>query len=200
MFEPSPQLYLASASPRRQALLAQIGIRFKTIEVNTPEMPGEGESPEEFAIRVARDKAIAGCEALGTSTLIPVLGADTVVVVDNQILGKPKNRQDSLTMLERLSGRSHHVLTAVAVRNSHKFKSLVSRSTVTFRASTPAEREAYWATGEPRDKAGGYAIQGLAAIFVAYLEGSYTGVMGLPLYETAQILTEFNVQILRLQA
>lgn len=189
----SPQLYLASGSPRRRELLAQLGLRFAVLEVDVPERQEADEPPAGFARRVALAKARAGREQ-SPDPRLPVLGADTVVVVAGRTLGKPRDRADALGMLECLSDRTHEVLTAVALVGAGE-RVCVSTSRVTVRATTAAEREAYWATGEPRDKAGGYAIQGRAAVFVSALEGSYSGVMGLPLFETAEMLREEGVDL-----
>lgn len=186
------QLYLASASPRRRELLLQIGVPHQRLAAPIDESVLPGETPAAYVERLARAKAAAGLAALGPADAC-VLGADTAVVLDGRILGKPESRDDGLAMLAALSGRSHEVLTAVAVADGERCRAQVVSSRVRFRAIAPAEREAYWATGEPLDKAGGYAIQGLAAIFVAGLEGSYSAVVGLPLAETAALLAEFGI-------
>lgn len=189
-------LYLASASPRRRELLDQIGVRHRRLVVEVPEEREAAERPEGYVARVALAKARAGTALLAAGDPHPVLGADTEVVLDGEVLGKPRDRADGLAMLERLSGRSHRVLTAVAmVGRGGVEKGFVSTSSVTFRATTPRERQAYWASGEPADKAGGYAIQGRAAIFIERIEGSYSGVMGLPLFETARLLEEFGYPV-----
>ena len=188
-----PQVYLASGSPRRRELLAQIGLQFAVLEVDVPECQTHDESAANFARRLALSKARAGRQLLADADA-PVLGADTVVVVAGRTLGKPRDRADALDMLERLSGRTHEVLTAVALVGAAE-RVCLSTSRVRLRTTTAAEREAYWATGEPRDKAGGYAIQGRAAVFVTALEGSYSGVMGLPLFETAEMLREQGVDL-----
>lgn len=184
-------VYLASASPRRSELLRQIGVRFTVRAAAIPEEPLAGEAPEKYVVRLAAAKAegvwavVPGSEA--------VLGADTAVVLDGEILGKPETGAAAAAMLERLSGRSHRVLTAVAVRHGGGLETRLSESEVRFRATTAAERLAYCATGEPFDKAGGYGIQGYAAVFVEELKGSYSGVMGLPLYETAALLARCGI-------
>ena len=195
-----PQIYLASTSPRRRELLAQLGIRFEVVSQDIPEIRVGHETPEQYVERLALAKAHAGLEVLGKGASAPVLGADTAVVVDNEVLGKPRNEQDALAMLEWLSGRSHRVLSAVAVvarvdlgQDRHLVKA--SESRVVFRSTTEDERKAYWQSGEPADKAGAYGIQGKAAIFIERLEGSYSGVMGLPLYETAELLRQFGIEI-----
>ncbi|NNG12409.1 MAG: septum formation inhibitor Maf [Halobacteria archaeon] len=191
----SADLFLASSSPRRRQLLAQLGIRFSLLPIEIDEAQQPGEAAADYVCRLALDKARAGWASLGDSPLRPVLGADTAVIVDGEIMGKPRDRNHGLEMLQRLSGRSHQVLSAVALVGRNEAVRL-SSSSVTFRTLNAADCEAYWATGEPRDKAGGYAIQGLAAIFITRLDGSYSGVMGLPLYETAELLQEFAINVL----
>ncbi len=188
-------VYLASASPRRAELLEQIGVSFRRLAVDVPEVPKRHEPAEVFVQRLALDKARAGWEQLEGEDARPVLGADTAVVIDGDILGKPRDEAHARAMLERLSGRSHRVLSAVALMTATQKAVKVNVSTVTFRSIAPAEMAAYWATGEPADKAGGYAIQGRAAVFVERLEGSYSGVMGLPLYETAELLGRFGISL-----
>ena len=187
-----PDIYLASSSPRRQELLTQIGVRYQRVANEVDEVWEPGESPEVFVIRVALEKARAGWRALGEREPHPVLGADTVVVVNGEMLGKPRDRADGLKMLQRLSGTTHQVLTGVALVDDRE-GTRMSVNNVTFRELTPEECERYWDTGEPADKAGAYAIQGLGAVFVEHMEGSYSGVMGLPLFETADLLDEFQV-------
>lgn len=186
-------LYLASGSPRRRELLTQIGVPFIPLPVAIDETPAPGETPASYVERLARDKAAAGLDGLGADRQAVVLGADTTVVLDGRILGKPGNRAEALAMLQALGGREHEVLTAVALAAAGRCAAQVVRSRVAFRPLDTAEAEAYWATGEPLDKAGGYAIQGLAAVFVSHLEGSYSAVVGLPLCETAQLLAEFGI-------
>ena len=195
-----PQLYLASSSPRRCELLAQLGVRFEVVAQSVPEERLPHESPEAFAQRLAVEKARAGQALLSADINLPVLGADTIVVVDDDILGKPKDKADALAMLAQLSGGSHRVLSAVAVVGRDDMgqdKTMVrcSESRVRFRALRDGEAEAYWATGEPVDKAGAYGIQGLAAVFIEHLEGSYSGVMGLPLFEAGELLRAFGIEI-----
>lgn len=189
-------IYLASASPRRRELLSQIGVRFKLLMVNVPEVPAADEKPQDFVERVALEKARAGKQLLSSEDAHPVLGADTAVVVENRILGKPANRQEALSMLSSLSGRSHLVISAVAIVAKHEMAQ-VNISKVTFRKLTVPEIEAYWDSGECHDKAGAYAIQGRAAMFIQELQGSYSGVMGLPLYETAGLLQQFGIKLLQ---
>jgi septum formation protein len=181
-------IYLASGSPRRRELLRQIGVSYRLIDTAVDETPLKDEAPLAYVSRVAAAKANAGWQCSREPDDAPVLAADTAVVLDGSILGKPRDQADALDMLRRLSGRSHEVLTAVALRSAAGLDGRVSRSVVTFRSIDAAEAGAYWDTGEPRDKAGAYAIQGRAAVFIADLRGSYSGVMGLPLFETAELL------------
>jgi len=187
---------LASRSPRRRELLHQIGVDFDVIDVDVDEQRGPQESAEAFVARVALDKARAGRSALPAGSPMPVLGADTAVVIDDEVLGKPRDGADAARMLSLLSGRTHRVLTAVALVAGRETV-CVSTSKVTFRTLGDAECAAYWASGEPADKAGAYAIQGLAAVFISRLEGSYSGVMGLPLYETATLLQESGITVIK---
>jgi septum formation protein len=191
--DPSPQIALASRSPRRRELLAQIGVSHRVVDVEVDESVLPAEVPAEYVLRLALAKARAGRERDPT---LPVLGADTAVVVDDAILGKPADRADALAMLARLSAREHRVLTAVALVGEREATRL-SVSHVRFRPVQPAEAAAYWATGEPLDKAGAYAVQGLGGLFVESLTGSYSGVMGLPLFETAELLRQAGIDLLR---
>jgi septum formation protein len=186
-------LYLASGSPRRRELLTQIAVPFLTQIAPIDENALPGETPIAYVERLARAKAQAGLAALSDTADAVVLGADTAVVLDGRILGKPADRDDALATLSALSGRSHQVLTAVALVSRERLESRVVTSQVTFRALSQAEIEAYWASGEPQDKAGCYGIQGLAAVFVSQLQGSYSAVVGLPLCETAALLAEFAI-------
>ncbi len=183
-------MYLASASPRRRELLQQIGVSAHLVRGSVDETALPGEAPAAYVARLAVAKADAGWEVRPDAAAgeAPVLAADTAVVQGGRIFGKPRDRQDALDMLAHLSGRTHEVLTAIALRTAQGSSSRISRSEVTFRPIRAAEARTYWETGEPRDKAGAYAIQGRAAIFIADLRGSYSGVMGLPLYETAELL------------
>ncbi|MGO9934683.1 MAG: Maf family protein [Steroidobacteraceae bacterium] len=181
-------VYLASGSARRSELLRQIGVSFRIIDAAVDEAALEDEAPSAYVRRVAAAKANAGWQCSRDRNDAPVLAADTAVVLDGRILGKPRDRSDALDMLLKFSGRSHDVLTAVALRVGADLDMRVSRSAVTFRSIDAAEAAAYWDTGEPAGKAGAYAIQGRAAIFIADLRGSYSGVMGLPLFETAELL------------
>ncbi|MFP5507224.1 MAG: Maf family protein [Gammaproteobacteria bacterium] len=190
------RIYLASNSPRRRELLDQIGITYRVLRVDVDETARPGEDAAALVERLALEKARAGRAGLPPGDGRPVLGADTVVVADGRVLGKPRDRAAGLAMLAALSERRHEVLTAAALADPRRERVLLSRSQVRFRAIDPAEAAAYWDSGEPADKAGGYAIQGLGAVFVAELNGSYSGVMGLPLFETAQLLNEFGIEVL----
>ncbi|HET7610126.1 MAG TPA: Maf family protein [Gammaproteobacteria bacterium] len=185
-------VYLASASPRRSELLRQIGVRFTVRAAAIPEEQLPRETPEAYVTRLATAKA-ESVWAVTVGDLRPVLGADTAVVLDGQVLGKPETEAEAAAMLERLSGRTHRVLTAVALRHAGGLETASSETEVRFRATTAAERLAYCRTGEPFDKAGGYGIQGHAAVFVEEIKGSYSGVVGLPLFETAGLLTRCGV-------
>ncbi len=189
------QLYLASASPRRAELLEQIGMTFRRLAVDVPEVPRRNELAEVFVQRLALDKARAGWRTLAPDDPHPVLGADTAVVIDGEILGKPRDEDHFRAMFRRLSGREHEVLSAVALMTGTRKAVKISRSRVRFRPVGEAEMAAYWACGEPEGKAGGYAIQGRGAVFVDHLEGSYSGVMGLPLFETAELLGRFDISL-----
>ena len=200
-------LYLASRSPRRRELLAGLGYRFEVLDVAVDESRADGETPARYVERMAREKALAGLDAVegkgaaGSGGSPPVvLGADTIVVVDGEVLGKPRDDGQVLDHLERLSGRDHLVLSAVALASRAAGEPAVgvrlSRNRVWFRQLSPAEREAYRATGEPADKAGSYAIQGFAAAFVTRLEGSWSAVVGLPLQETAGLLARAGLPFL----
>jgi septum formation protein len=178
-------LILASASPRRTQLLRQIGVPHQVEPADIDERRAPGESIEDCVQRLARAKAL---QVRQRGRTLPVLGADTVVAIDELLLGKPRDRADGIQMLQRLSGRSHQVLSAVALASETGLHQRLSRNVVRFRNLSEQECERYWDSGEPQDKAGAYAIQGLGAAFIEYLSGSYSGVMGLPLYETAQLL------------
>ena len=197
-------IYLASRSPRRRELLAQIGVRFQVLMFrDTPETDPElneavlaGETARAYVERVARAKAQAGWKRLEQRNLprAAVLSADTTVAVDGRILGKPVDRHEATEMLAALSGRGHEVLTSVALRYESQSECVLSVSEVEFRALTKEDIRQYVATGECDDKAGGYAIQGRAAQFVAEMRGSFSGVMGLPLFETAQLLERMGAE------
>jgi septum formation protein len=185
-----PVLCLASASPRRRALLAQIGVAHVVRAADIDEAPLAQETPRDYVARVASAKA---CAIRRVAAGLPVLGADTIVVVDGTMFGKPDDRAHGLAMLASLSGRSHEVLSAVALADARGVAIAVSASAVRFRTLSADECQAYWDSGEPHDKAGAYAIQGLAAAFIESLNGSYSGVMGLPLFETAALLRAAGV-------
>lgn len=190
-----PQFYLASASPRRKQLLEQLGLRFEVVVADVDESPRPGEAARDYVLRVAALKAEATVAKLGSPSL-PILAADTTVVLEGAILGKPAGRDDAIRMLGRLGGRQHQVLSAVALWNRGALDTVLSESRVRFRSIAPQEAAAYWDSGEPKDKAGAYGIQGLGAMFVESLEGSYSGVMGLPLFETAALLGKAGVRVL----
>jgi len=186
----SPILTLASASPRRRELLDQIGVPCDVCPVDLDERQLAGEVPATFVERLARAKAAAGCAAVPGR---PALGADTAVVVDDAVLGKPQDEAHALEMLARLSGRTHEVFSGVAVTDGTRADCAVVCTRVAFRETTDTERAAYWRSGEPVGKAGAYAIQGIGAVFVEWLEGSYSAVVGLPLFETARLLRPFGL-------
>ncbi|QHJ12545.1 Maf-like protein YhdE [Paraglaciecola mesophila] len=186
-------LILASQSPRRAELLGQIGIPFTTLSADIDESILPSETPENYVQRLAQQKALAGWHAsanIAGSRL--VLGADTVVVINEQVLGKPKDFDDANAMLNLLSGQQHQVLTAVTVTSGQRFETILVKTDVTFCALSPSQIEAYWQTGEPQDKAGSYAIQGIGGKFVTHIKGSYSAVVGLPLYETNQLLSRMS--------
>ncbi|CAG7857336.1 dTTP/UTP pyrophosphatase [biofilm metagenome] len=184
------QLILASASPRRQELLAQINIKASVHPVDLDETPLPNEKPKAYVQRIAIEKSAVCAAILGTD--LPVLAADTAVINEGRIFGKPKDEQDGIAMLTALSGRTHEVYTAISLRGKQHWQA-VSISEVTFRSLSQAEIMAYWQSGEPVDKAGGYAIQGLGSIFVKSINGSFSGVVGLPLYETAELLAKEGI-------
>jgi septum formation protein len=188
-----PMLYLASQSPRRRELLDQLGVDYGLLAVDVPERREPGEPPADYVNRVAREKAGAGLLRVMSSAGAVVLGADTEVVLEDTVYGKPADAHDAARMLGELAGRTHRVVSAVWVLDAGREEHAVSVSEVTFGALDDAGIAAYLATGEWQGKAGAYAIQGRAAAFVAHLSGSYTGVMGLPLYETAALLRRFGL-------
>lgn len=192
-----PQFVLASASPRRRELLEQLGLSFLVQTADIDESPLPGESPEIQVKRLAQEKAEAvwNHRKQMQTPVLPVLGSDTLGVLDGELLVKPVDFADAARMLRKMSGQPHEILTAVALTGETGTQVLVNRSVVKFRALTDAEILAYWETGEPRDKAGAYAIQGYGAVFIENLEGSYSGVMGLPLFETAQLLRTADIII-----
>lgn len=190
-----PRIYLASRSPRRRELLDQMGVAHEVLTADIDESTLPSETPSDYVLRIATAKAHTGWQAMLTLGLphLPVLAADTCVTLDGEIFGKPGNPQTASTMLQRLSGRSHQVLTAIALHSGSHCFSAVSTSTVSFRVLNENDIAHYIASDEPLDKAGSYAIQGLAARFICHLDGSYSGVMGLPIYETAQLLERVMV-------
>ena len=182
------KLVLASASPRRAELLRQIGLQFEVVVTDVDEAVRQHESPAAYVERLALTKARAAHQA-GTVTL----GADTTVTIDDEILGKPCGLKEGVAMLTKLSGRAHQVLTGVAVFDGEREESCVVATTVHFRPISESEARAYWRTGEPADKAGGYGIQGIGGIFAERLEGSYSAVVGLPLEQTEQLLRKLDI-------
>ena len=198
----SPFVYLASKSPRRRELLTQVGVAHQVFALDAAsevdETPRPGEAPVEYVRRVARDKAEAGWDKVRHQGLPahPLLAADTTVAVDGRILGKPVTADAAQDMLRTLSGRTHQVYTAVAVAWNSIIETALSESNVTMRALSDAEIARYVNTGEPMDKAGAYAVQGRAALFIERIEGSYSGVMGLPLFETANLLSGAGLVLL----
>ncbi len=207
-----PSLYLASQSPRRRELLAQIGVDYQTLTVEVTEQRLADELPAEYVQRLAADKAKAGGELLlerasvtsssvassvgdhlPDSSTIPVLGADTVVVLGDRVMEKPADEAEAVAMLLALSGRPHQVMTAVSFYTPERQQTMLSVTDVVFREITESEAHRYWQTGEPCDKAGGYGIQGLGAVFVTEIHGSYAGVVGLPLEQTYLLLDSFGV-------
>ena len=188
-------LYLASQSPRRRQLLEQIGVDFSVLDVDVPEQRMSGESPQAYVSRVARDKARAGLASLGSAEGALVLGADTEVVLDDEVFGKPQGAEDAAAMLRRLSGRTHAVISVVWLVSAACEECAVCISQVRFAPLDESTIANYVATGEPFGKAGAYAIQGRGAVLVEHLQGSYSGVMGLPVFETARLLRDFNASV-----
>jgi septum formation protein len=192
-------IYLASQSPRRAELLRQIGVDFKVYATDIDERVNAGESPEAYVSRLAQSKARVAAAEIGTShSDWVVLAADTTIAIDGDIIGKPEDAAHCHCILHRLSGREHQVLTAVAVATRDRIECRLTHNRVTFRALAEHEVQRYCATSEPMDKAGAYAIQGKAAIFIERLEGSYSAVMGLPLCETAELLQDAGIEIFEL--
>lgn len=187
------ELFLASKSPRRRELLTQMGVRYQCVGVNVPELREPDETPAAYVNRLAISKASAGFVA--GDSVHPALGSDTIVVCGQQVLEKPHSEGNAVEMLLTLSGCQHQVLTAVAVCLGERCEVICQTTRVTFRTITQSEARAYWASGEPGDKAGAYGIQGLGGIFVERIEGSYSGVMGLPVFETWQLLKAFDVPV-----
>jgi septum formation protein len=188
-----PLLYLASASPRRQQLLAQVGLPFAPLPQSIDETVHANEAPQDYVLRMAREKAQAALRSAECTLAIPVLAADTSVVCHDRILGKPGDMHEAVQMLTQLSGRRHQVMTAIAIATRQKIQLKLATTDVHFRALSPAEMTAYWQTGECHDKAGAYAIQGKGAMFISRIEGSYSNVVGLPLFETMQLLSAVGI-------
>lgn len=189
----NPQIILASSSPRRRELLDQIQVSYEVIAVDIDESHIAGESAEEFVKRLAIEKAQAGYQQ---KSCYPALGSDTIVVIDSVILGKPENKAHALQILSLLSGKTHQVMTAVAIHSDDYSECVLNISEVEFANLTMQQIEAYWETGEPKDKAGAYGVQGIAAQFISKITGSYSGIMGLPLFETAQLLEKAGIKLL----
>jgi septum formation protein len=189
-----PQLHLASSSPRRRELLTALGITFSHAGVDIDESRKKGEVVADMAMRLAREKAFAVDRTQYDN--IPVLAADTIVVLGDQVFGKPQSKEDALAMLAALSGTGHRVVTAVALVFDDVLGTAMSVTDVRFRDINPDEALAYWQSGEPAGKAGAYAIQGLGGIFVESIKGSYTGVVGLPVFETADLLSQAGIGVL----
>lgn len=183
-------IYLASNSPRRAELLSQIGVSFSRVDAPIVEQRKAGESAEKYVLRLALEKAQAGFA--NSDQKKPVLGADTVVVIDQLVLEKPSDQLNAKKMLQLLSGRQHQVFTAIAVVDDNIEKTQLVKTDVSFKVLTDREIEEYWNTGEPLDKAAGYAIQGIAGKFVTNISGSYSAVVGLPLYETELLIKDIK--------
>ncbi len=192
------RIYLASRSPRRGELLTQIGVSFEVLPSDVDESVWPSEAPEHYVLRLAREKVAVGVQSLVARGLParPVLAADTTVCINGMILGKPESDEAAAIMLRSMSGSWHVVHTAVAVAFADRVEVALSSTQVELAPLTEAEIASYVATGEPCDKAGSYGIQGLAGVFIRRIEGSYSGVMGLPIYETAQLLKKFGVGVL----
>lgn len=196
------KIYLASKSPRRRELLRQVGIDFEVLLLrdapprgpDVTELVLPGELPDAYVARVTKEKAQAAWDAVVARRLFahPVLAADTTVVIDQEILGKPANRDQAIAMLSKLAGNTHQVLTSIAIKYQHQLLQCTQTSAVTFAALSDAQIAAYCDSAEPYDKAGGYGIQGMAARFITHISGSYSGIMGLPLYETTDLLDRFK--------
>ncbi len=191
----SPVLQLASTSPRRQEILRSLGLTFTVMAVEIDESRLEGETPQQMVLRLAANKAAAAVSA--DSQL--VIGADTIVVLGDKVLGKPRGMDDAVEMLMKLSGRSHTVLSGVALWSPTGITSALSQTEVRFREIGRDEARAYWHSGEPCDKAGSYAIQGRGGTFVATISGSYSGVVGLPVYELAELLGNAGIEVVKKQ-
>jgi septum formation protein len=188
------QIILASASPRRKELLDQINVAYRVHPVDLDETPLSNEAPLDYVQRLAAEKSAACVAQLGSG--LPVLAADTAVVLDGLIMGKPKDRDDAFAMLRQLSGKMHRVYSAISLRGKEHGQA-VSITEVTFRPLTEREIEAYWQSGEPVGKAGSYAIQGMGGVFVASINGSFSGVVGLPLFETSELLSRQGIGLFK---
>ncbi len=187
------KIHLASASPRRKEILAAIGVAFTAAGVDIDESRYDDEPVADMVIRLAAAKAAIARTDLDLS--VPVIGADTAVAIDDRVLGKPGSQQEALEMLACLSGRAHKVVTGVALDHAAKVNTATSVTEVRFREISPDEAEAYWQSGEPQDKAGAYAVQGIGGIFVESISGSYSGVVGLPVFETAALLANAGLAV-----
>ncbi len=187
-------IILASASQRRSHLLAQIGVRHEMLAMDIDERQQDGETPRDYVERLARAKAEAAVRAMRGRALLPVLAADTAVVLDGRVHAKPADEDECVAMLTALAGRTHEVMTAIALLHDGRLRAATNTSRVSFRAIGEAECRRYWASGEAVGKAGAYAIQGFGAVFVSRIEGSHSGVMGLPLFETAVLLDAAGVR------
>ena len=191
-------IYLASRSPRRGEILQQLGVHYHTISADVDETPAPGEAPDRYVLRLAEAKARAGLASLAAQQLapLPLLAADTTVCVDGVILGKPQHDEHAYAMLSSMAGRSHQVYTAVALAYGDELQVELSTTTVEMALLSEHAIRAYIASGEPRDKAGAYGIQGLGGALIKHIAGSYSGVMGLPVYETAALLARAGIHIL----
>jgi len=188
------QIILASASPRRSELLDQIKVRHSVYPVDIDETPRPDEVPLDYVLRMAAEKSLACVERLGLQ--MPVLAADTTVVLGSRIIGKPADCEDALAILKQLSGKTHRVYSAVSLRGK-QHNLAVSQTEVTFKFLTEQQIIAYWLSGEPVDKAGSYAIQGIGGVFVESINGSFSGVVGLPLFETAELLSKEGIEVFK---
>lgn len=186
-------IYLASQSPRRRELLDQIGVSYQVVSVDVEERQSMGEAPSDYVQRLSLDKAMAGAQVYDDQ---PVLGADTIVVLGHEVLEKPVSQEEGMAMLLRLSGNTHQVMTAVSLVFQGRHQTCINKTLVRFRTISEQEACEYWLTGEPKDKAGGYGIQGLGGVFVEAIEGSYSSVVGLPLFETSALLAAFGISVL----
>jgi septum formation protein len=195
------QIFLASRSPRRRTLIEQLGLRYQIVDVQVDEQHHDGESPTDYVARLALEKARRGWQQIAAPA-VPVVGADTCIVLNGRIVGKPEDKAHGIALLKQYSGATHEVVSGVAMvgtvgntpQGAPQEQVKVNISRVTFRQLTDQECERYWETQEPLDKAGGYAIQGKAAGFISNIEGSYSGIMGLPLYEFVELMSAFAIQ------